>query len=724
MATKQKIILKTKTPPVNQLSAPSAPPAPPANQSPPSGNSLNVIDLFCGCGGMSKGLTDAGLNIIAGIDIWDKAINSYKKNFHHTAICEDLTKLTPDKFNTLYNTDNKTIDLIVGGPPCFIAGTQVLTNTGYKNIEDITLADKLLTHQNIFQNICNLQKKTYNGNIYDIKLKYHGDIITCTEEHPFYVREKHKYWDTNLKKYNTIFGEPKWKEAKELTNNDYCGMVINTNSIIPEFTFDKSINQFKTHKIKIKLNNINYWYMMGYFIGDGWIEHTHKNNKNKTLKYNIKFSINNKDENEVCSIIKKILPIYNQNQNSGNCKKYGCSNYLWFNIFKMFGKYSHGKLIPEWVQDAPKEYIQSFINGYMKADGNIRKDNTLNLTSVSVNLILGLQRLYLKLGYIFSINKTIRPKFTTIEGRIVNQRNTYNIRGKITQKRKVSSFIENNYVWFEPSSIKKRDIINIPVYNFEVETDNSYIVYNTIVHNCQGMSIAGKRDINDPRNSLFIEYVKYLDYFNPKSFIMENVIGILSMKTANNENVIDIIMKSLTKKYNCVICKLYASDFEVPQNRRRIIIIGIRKDLNIIPIEPKPILTIETRKAVSTILLPKESVDASHFLSATAIQGIINKKAKSKANNNGFGAQFLVMNKPSYTIPARYWKDGYDALVKYSDTEIRRLSILELKRIQSFPDDYIIEGSKKDIIMQIGNAVACRFAYHLGKHIINTLRLE
>ena len=80
------------------------------------------------------------------------------------------------------------------------------------------------------------------------------------------------------------------------------------------------------------------------------------------------------------------------------------------------------------------------------------------------------------------------------------------------------------------------------------------------------------------------------------------------------------------------------------------------------------------------------------------------------------------MNKPSYTIPARYWKDGYDALVKYNDNEIRRLSVLELKRIQSFPDNYILEGSKKDVIMQIGNAVACKFAYHLGKYIINTLQ--
>ena len=50
---------------------------------------------------------------------------------------------------------------------------------------------------------------------------------------------------------------------------------------------------------------------------------------------------------------------------------------------------------------------------------------------------------------------------------------------------------------------------------------------------CQAFSMAGKRDKNDPRNSLFIEYVKYLNYFNPKAFLMENVIGMLSAKLEN-----------------------------------------------------------------------------------------------------------------------------------------------------------------------------------------------
>ena len=122
-------------------------------------NKLNVLDLFCGCGGMSKGITDAGLNIVAGIDIWDKAINSYKKNYEHKAICHDLTKLPPEVFSETYQVDVTSIDVIVGGPPCFIAGTKVLTDSGYKNIEDVVLEDKLLTHTGKFQNIVNLQKK-------------------------------------------------------------------------------------------------------------------------------------------------------------------------------------------------------------------------------------------------------------------------------------------------------------------------------------------------------------------------------------------------------------------------------------------------------------------------------------------------------------------------------------------------------------------------------------
>lgn len=218
-----------------------------------------------------------------------------------------------------------------------------------------------------------------------------------------------------------------------------------------------------------------------------------------------------------------------------------------------------------------------------------------------------------------------------------------------------------------------------------------------------------------------MEYVRFLNHFNPKVFIMENVMGILSMKTENNESCIDIITDHLGQNYNYIICKLYASDFGAPQNRRRVIVLGVRKDLGIIPTEPTPLTPGDLRPAVGAILQPREEVDASHYLSERGIAGINAKKERSKEKGHGFGAQFLKLDKPSYTISARYWKDGSDALLKYDEQNIRRLTVLELKRIQSFPDDYVLCGTKKDQIMQIGNAVACKFAKALGEHVLRTL---
>jgi len=81
-----------------------------------SSNSI-VLDLFCGCGGLAKGITDAGFKIFAGIDIWEPAIASYSKNYSHHAICADLTTLSPEEFKKLYNPP--VIDIIIGGrPPC------------------------------------------------------------------------------------------------------------------------------------------------------------------------------------------------------------------------------------------------------------------------------------------------------------------------------------------------------------------------------------------------------------------------------------------------------------------------------------------------------------------------------------------------------------------------------------------------------------------------------
>jgi intein/homing endonuclease len=78
------------------------------------------------------------------------------------------------------------------------------------------------------------------------------------------------------------FEEPVWKTAKELTKNDYFGMVINNNDVIPNSPL-KNFNKYKTEQIQLILDKPEYWYMMGYFVGDGWIQET----KKKKTRYNI-----------------------------------------------------------------------------------------------------------------------------------------------------------------------------------------------------------------------------------------------------------------------------------------------------------------------------------------------------------------------------------------------------------------------------------------------------
>ena len=97
---------------------------------------------------------------------------------------------------------------------------------------------------------------------------------------------------------------------------------------------------------------------------------------------------------------------------------------------------------------------------------------------------------------------------------------------------------------------------------------------------CQGFSLSGNRDPKDPRNSLFMEFVRFVKAYNPRFFVMENVSGILSMKTKNGELVKDLIIDEYDKAgYNLTIKILNAAEYGVPQSRIRVFFIGIRKDL-------------------------------------------------------------------------------------------------------------------------------------------------
>ena len=263
---------------------------------------------------------------------------------------------------------------------------------------------------------------------------------------------------------------------------------------------------------------------------------------------------------------------------------------------------------------------------------------------------------------------------------------------------------------------------------------------------CQGFSGAGRRDKNDPRNSLFMDFVRVVGALKPKYFVMENVPGILNMKNAEDRKVIEIIREEFNKiGYYVEWKKLLAADYGVPQKRRRVIFIGCPLDSEgILPYKPVNfphpthvekitgngtldvgLPSLQQWVGAGTVLLSKEEAPAKSFHSQKMIDGFRRRKERNKANGKGFGWQIIDPEKPCYTISARYWKDGSDALVKYSENEVRMLTHGEAAAIQTFPSDYQFCGTKKEIWMQIGNAVPCllakAIAESLSTHLDDTI---
>src|SRR3989338_3217306 len=127
---------------------------------------------------------------------------------------------------------------------------------------------------------------------------------------------------------------------------------------------------------------------------------------------------------------------------------------------------------------------------------------------------------------------------------------------------------------------------------------------------CQGFSLCGKRNIKDNRNILYKEYLRFVRIINPKTVVMENVKGLLSMKDSENERVINKIVNDLINLGYSVCYKvLNASDYRVPQNRERLIIIGKKLDLF-----PEPKLERQTvLEAIESILDYEDDNDSANI---------------------------------------------------------------------------------------------------------------
>lgn len=342
-------------------------------------------------------------------------------------------------------------------PPCWTSGSLVNKLDGtMDSIENISIGDRVLTYDGSYQSVYDKMITEYNGDIYSFKLFGSRKNLKVTPNHPFLVKDKG------------------FVEAKDICNNDYLAIPINKNSIIPEFTLQIKDNQYSSHLETFSLEDNDYWYLMGYFLGDGWLQRS---------KEEIYFVVADKDKEKIVPILKRFIGLAELHNSGQNCTKFVGKKQMDFYILSFFGNGASDKTIPDFVHDAPVDKIKSFIDGYCDADGHIGQ-NRISYTTTSDNIAYSLQRLYAKIGIKASVYFQERPQKTTIDNRVVNQKNTYSINVESGKNFSSSYVFDENYLWLKIDTIEVEKNIKCNVYNLSIENNHTYCVNNIINHNC------------------------------------------------------------------------------------------------------------------------------------------------------------------------------------------------------------------------------------------------
>jgi len=236
---------------------------------------------------------------------------------------------------------------------------------------------------------------------------------------------------------------------------------------------------------------------------------------------------------------------------------------------------------------------------------------------------------------------------------------------------------------------------------------------------CQGFSTTtrGRRDASDPRNDLFLEFVRLLDALRPRAFVMENVTGMV--KGMMKPIFVEILRTLKAQGYRARSWMLNAAHYGVPQARRRVIFIGYREDLGVDPTSPPPAeRPIPVREAIlgapdGPFFRPKSYAKWARQLRPGQCVGDIHPKG------HGYNMVRLDASKPAPTLT----KTHTTAIGHLHPTEERFLSVPEAARISSFPDQFAfapLEPESKYIAAAVGglgNCVPPIFMRAIASHV-------
>lgn len=497
---------------------------------------LRVLSLFDGISVGQLALERAGIpvEVYYASEIDKYAIAITQKNYPNTIQIGDVEKVDFTQY------EGK-IDLLIGGSPCFVADTLVMTNNGFKPIQDIKVGDYVLTHKSRYKKVLAIGNKVVDT-VY--KIKGMGfDEIFCTRNHPFYTRQMYRKWSAKDKRSTRRFTSPEWVSAIDLKPFDYISSTYNTEN-----------NMFN---IPNEYLSEDFWYFVGRFVGDGWCTKVKRKHRKNSYLYQTRLCCGKQDYEEVKNIIDKLGYNYCVIEER-TVFKFQLSRKSLLDFLQLCGHGAENKKVHPLLWKLPLNYKKAFLEGYLSADGCLdKKRNILSATSISRELIYGLKQLVMEVyGVCPQICKPKLRKEHIIEGRKIKQKQIYSIKFAKEIRKQNHAFQENKIAWYPYKTTEEIQGFKL-VYNLEVEEDNSYTANTMIVHNCQSFSIAGKREEFEGESRLFYEYVRAIKECKPKYFFLENV-----------ESMSERVKEIISKEMGCYPTMINSSLLSA-QNRKR-----------------------------------------------------------------------------------------------------------------------------------------------------------
>lgn len=495
----------------------------------------------------------------------------------------DVCKVDWKEFHERYGA----VDVLIGGSPCFPAGTLVLCESGFKPIEQVEVGDKVVTHKGRLREVLRTGSKVADT----IVLKGQGSVgIECTPNHPFYSREKHRVWNNARREYLMTYDEQsEWRDAKNMEGKFWLNVCNVEQLPIPAFPASGRGEHGKGYIEGFEFTP-EFFYFVGRWLGDGWANaHKRKGRKDSWMK-RVYVCCSHAEAEELEARLDATGLHFCMNDN-GDTVRFTCSStqlHDW--LIGNFGVHADGKNVPAWCFGMEADFRREILQGYLDADGT-KVENGNKSTTINRKLSLGVKMLAGTLGITTSVTLSRNDRKAVIEGREVNERPNY-VSSHYTNYRS-AFFADCGFYGLVRNVSEGRE--NVTVYNLEVADDNSYTADAVAVHNCQSFSIAGSRTGLEGASGLMWQFCRAIRELveasgggGPRYVLWENVPGALSSgpKGQKGEDF-GCLLRELEKCGYGLAWRVLDSQFArvpdgsphgfagpVPQRRRRVFLVG------------------------------------------------------------------------------------------------------------------------------------------------------